>query len=163
MHNGGTSMVAQFDSIRSYGQFVGAKEFWNAELENGPFDYERNWGENAGSAMIYLVNRGTDLSLRNLTNPVIVPVLGTLAVGIATLVWYPDETIQVIEDVLPDGLITPERIKLVSYLTSLDVITGVVMRAIGRMSNKNLSTAWNTQKIVPIQLGTTIVPAPPPK
>lgn len=150
-------MIREFESVRDYARFCTAREYWHEDVGDGGFEYEKRWLERAGDLMIAPVHRTADFSLRNLTNPLMITTLTVAMAALATLVYYPDQTIETVLKVLPEHrLLTLSGMKFSAYLGVQWLILGLGARTMGRLINGSLMQAWTERRIVPISVGTVI-------
>ena len=118
---------------------------------------EKNAIEKMGDILIWPLFKNSDSFLRRIREPYMITAMTVTSIGIATLLFYPEESINTINNVVPiTSLIDPKVVKFAVYLWSEATIFGFGARTFGRLSNNTLMTAWNHKNIVAVPIGAVI-------
>lgn len=150
-------MISCFQAVKNCYHFVSCREFWHQTPSEGSFEYEKNWAERWGDAMVRPVFKNTDTALRHIREPYMITALTLAAIGMVTLVFYPEKCGEFLTDTLPIGdYIKPWMIKFGVYLGTEAVILGAGLRTFGRYDNQELIDAWREKRILAIPMGTVI-------
>lgn len=148
-----------FESYKEYFQFVLAREYRDAHT-NEKFEYPKSRLEILGDWLSKPAIGLTDRAILNIRNPLMITALAVVAIGITTLIFYPDQVVQHITRTIPiTKKIEPWMIKGVMYLIACTTIFGLGLRADQRLANLTLRNNWDQtpRKIVPISIGTVRV------
>ncbi len=150
-------MTSLLQSCKGYYNFIAAREFWSKNLDDGRFEYETNRFEILGGLLISPLFKNADNILKHSRDPFMIAALTTAAIGMATLVFYPEECASFVLTAFPFlSVIKPWMVKFGVYVGTELTIFGVGLRTFGRFSNTELYHAWKEKKIVPIPIGSII-------
>ena len=149
--------MSYINSVKDYLRFASAREFWQSNQDQGAFAYEKNAIEKIGDIFVWPIFKNSDSFLKRIREPYMIIAITTTAIGVATLFFYPEKSINMINSVVPiTSIIEPKAVKFATYLLSEATIFGFGARTFGRLSNNSLVTAWKNRTIVAISLGTVI-------
>ncbi len=149
-----------FNSFSEYWQFAGAREFWDVD-NNERVIYAKTRMEHLGDFLAYPLMKITDYAMRNIRNPLMILSVTLTAIIGVTILFYPEELVNVVSRVIPIAQqLKPWMIKVALYMTLQITILGIGLRTMGRLNPfGELWIVWNQtpRVIVPIALGTNIV------
>lgn len=151
-------MIPTFDSVKHCFQFIVAKDFYS-HCQDQVFSYPKNWTEKVGNALLIPFTLPTDRALQNIKNPLVITTLALVAIALVTIAFYPVQFVNAVETVAPFIFkIQPYTLKFCAYMATQAIILGLGLRTLGRMNNPHLIGEWNPRKLIPLFLGTVIVP-----
>lgn len=140
-------MSISFGSSGEYFRFIGAKEF--RTVNNGElFSHDKNILEKIGEGLSKPVLGTSDMVMRNIKKPLFVTAVAITVIVLLTLVFYPSTFAGMVGSV-----VQPWIIKFGFYIALQTTVLGVGIRAIGRLRNEAITTAWNQKKIFALQIG----------
>ncbi len=146
-----------FHTIRDFVNFATAREFWNDNMNEGVFAYEKNKAEQIGELLIRPIVKPIDSTFKRIREPYMITALTIAAISCVTLVFYPEACAEKIRYVFPlISFLQPWIVKLAVFAGTEAIIFGFGTRTIGRLSQSDLMTAWNSKSIVAIPLGAVI-------
>ena len=146
-----------FHTIRDFVNFATAREFWNDKMDEGIFAYEKNKAEQVGEFLIRPIVRPLDSTFKRIREPYMITALTIASISSVTLVFYPEECVEKIKYAFPlISFLQPWIVKLAVFAGTEAIILGFGTRTIGRLSQSDLMTAWNSKSIVAIPLGAVI-------
>lgn len=147
-------MPGSLEVARDHLRFVSAREFWRVDGSEGSCSRNKNWIERAGDILLAPYTSSTDRVLRDIDKPYMVTALTLAALGIATLVYYPEQTAELALKVAPlKDYVMPWMVKFGVYIATESVILGVGLRTLGRQSDRELVSDWRGGRVVAIPLG----------
>jgi hypothetical protein len=145
------------NSVKDYLRLATAREFWQSNLAQGPFAYEKNAIEKMGDILVWPLFKNSDRFLRRIREPYMIMAMTVSAIGISTLLFYPEESIKTLNSIIPiSAVLEPKVVKFIMFLASEATIFGFGARTYGRLSNNSLMTAWNNKNIVAVPVGAVI-------
>jgi hypothetical protein len=146
-----------FISFRDYVRFVGAKEFVQLPDER-PFLYSKNALEKVGHVCVMPFLTPVDEALQNIQNPLVMTALTVAALAVVTIIFYPLEFVAGLRKIAPFLFkISAEKIKMTTFISSQVCIAGLGLRALGRLFNPNLMSAWTRREVIPIAIGMQVL------
>lgn len=145
-----------FPSWANYFRFVLAREFVPAEDNHAP-PIPSNWMERTGHALSRPLLNPIHFLLQNITNPLVIVALTITALAAVTIVFYSTQFAAVVYTVAPCLThIQPWMIKGALFV-GVELIIGMLgLRALGRVCNPQLRTAWNAHQITAIPIGSRL-------
>ena len=139
-------------------RLIWAKGFYSQEnptQKAHSFQYPKNWTEKAGDCLRWGIGSFADFSLRNYNNPVVIIALTALVMFAVTIAFYPVTAWAILVTVLPFAAkITPAMLLLTTYVSLQLTITGIGLRALGRLNNPKLMAKYNKGELIPVYVGT---------
>jgi len=142
-----------FPTWRNYFQFCLARDHITLDGEEF-FVYEKNLLERIGQVVSRLVIEPLHFVGKNIRNPLFVATLISSALFLTTLAFYPAKVFPIIEKCLPfTKRINLAGIRMGVFIAMQVTISGIGLRAIGRLSNPELRRAWDAQEIAALQIG----------
>lgn len=145
--------IARFNSVKHYVQFVMAKGFLDTNTGK-LLDYDKSRFERLGSAIAAPIIKTTDAVVLNLRNPVVLSAYTVGCIAIISFIYYPAQTVAVIEKVAPPLLkLKLWMVRFALYTATELTVFGLGMRALSRISNESLSKPWNAGTAQPIPIG----------
>lgn len=139
--------------LTNYLRFAFAREFQSANEE--PFIHQKGLLEKVGGILVSPFFRPCDGLLKNIKEPFMITALTVSAMGLTTLFFYPEESVNALHTLLPfTAYIQPKLVKFAVFLGSETIILGLGLRTFGRLSNKALVEGFENKTIVPLSLGT---------
>lgn len=144
-------------TVKDYFKFATAREFWHSSLEEGSFVYEKTTTEKIGDILVMPIFKNSDSLLKRIREPYMITAMTLAALGLTTLLFYPEETMSSINRVIPvSSMINPKTVKFALFLASELTILGFGARTVGRLSNTTLMNGWNDKTVMAIPLGAVI-------
>ncbi len=144
-----------FTSWPDYFRFTLAREFVPAEHNHAP-SIPLNWMERTGHALSRPFLNPINSLLKNIKNPLVITALTIVAIAAITIIFYPAQFAAALYTVAPFLThIQPWMMKGALFV-GVEIIIGTLgLRALGRVCNPLLRTAWHTHQIIAIPIGTT--------
>ena len=131
-----------FSGFRDYIRFAAARKF---VTEEGASFKSANLPEKFGGYLVSPLLKPAHFCLKNIRNPLMIVALTVGALFASTLLFYP-ATLALIISGIP-------AIKLAGYFTVQTTITGLCLRTLGRLHNKELMEAWDARSLTPVGIG----------
>lgn len=145
------------NNVHEYCRFAAAREFWQSNLEQGRFDYNKNILEKMGDILVWPIFRNSDSFLKRIREPYMITAITVAAIGLTTVFFYPEQTVNTLNTVVPiTSLIDPKTVKFLIFLGSEATIFGIGTRTLGRLCNDELQEAWKNKTVVAIPMGAVI-------
>lgn len=152
-------MINGFDSIGACCRFAGAARFWRTQQGEGNFAYEKNTIEKVGDFLTRPILGSVDRTLRHIREPLVVTAFTVAAIAGATVLFYPDNCAEFITKVFPAVTkIEPWMVKFGMFAISETFIFGFGSRTLGRLTNPTLMNAWRQREIIPVPIGSIMIP-----
>lgn len=143
--------------LRNYLSFAFAREFCNPRESDEPFIHQKGFLEKAGGILVSPFLRPCDGLLKNIKEPFMITAMTVSAMGLTTLFFYPEETVNALKVVFPFvSYIQPKVVKFAVFIGSEATLLGFGLRTYGRLSNAALVNAFESKTVVPLSLGTVI-------
>lgn len=142
-----------FTSWSNYFSFALAQDFVEKETFSHP-QITKNFCEKCGHLISQPFVAPANFLLREIKNPLVISAITISLIAAATLIFYPTQFVAAATTLFPFLVkIKPWMIKLGLFTCVEITITAVGIRALGRLLNKELLHAWQSQKIIPVHIG----------
>ena len=135
-------------------RLICAKDFYDPTTQQ-IFKRSKNGLEKTGDFLQWGVNSSLDFLMRKYNNPLVIIALTALLMLVVTIAFYPLVAWGMMVTVAPcASSITPGMLLFATYLTLQLTITGVGIRALGRLSDKQFMKRYNNGELIPLYIGT---------
>lgn len=146
-----------FDSRADYFRFMWARKFLTADRRQ-EFTYAKSKLEILGEGLSKPALGLTNYALQNIRNPLMITALTLAAIGVTTILFYPDQFVRQVVQFMPFALcLKAWMIKAGLYAATQMMIIGVGLRTLGRLNNLQLRNAWAQRQVIPIFIGTELI------
>lgn len=140
--------MEHFSGYADYLRFSLAKGFSSNEAAPyHSFRYAKNRCEKVGNWLAKPILHPIDFSLRNGRNPLFITALTVGAIFMTTLLFYPTVFAGIFTATLA------ANIKAMAFIATQSAITGLGLRTLGRLNNRELMEKWDQHCLIPQRIG----------
>jgi len=141
-----------FSSWKNYFDYTLARKFVDAD--GNRIAHEANSLEKFGQMISRPVMEPISFLAKNIKNPLLILAVAVVAIAIVTIAFYPAHFILLLSNTIPFVFkIEPWMVKFATYIAVVTTISGLGVRALGRVCNQDLLRKWQNNEVHPVYLG----------